>query len=53
MNEQKKMTALVASVGADAKQSFNIRTENSITENIEKFNPLKTLSMEKLYETVY
>ena len=38
MTYEKEMTAPVASVGADAEQSSQICTDNSITDNSEKFN---------------
>lgn len=38
MNTEKEMTAPVASVGADVEQSSQICTDNSITDNSEKFN---------------
>ncbi|MDL2289521.1 helicase RepA family protein [Clostridia bacterium OttesenSCG-928-F22] len=50
---QEKMTAKMPSVDADAKQPFAISIENSLPENTGKINPLETLSMAALYETVY
>ena len=52
MNEQKEMTARSTSVGADDGQSLHVSV-NSITNRGEKINPLETISMSELYETVY
>ncbi len=43
MNTEKEMTAPVASVGADAEQSSQICTDNSITDNSKKFNDYEEL----------
>jgi len=40
MTEQKEMTAPVASVDADAEQSLNVITNDSIPKNLEYFNTL-------------
>ena len=53
MSRQKEMTALNASVGADAGQSFNTNIDNSINEKDGKINPLEAISMNELYDTVY
>lgn len=55
-NDATKKTAPVASVGADAGQSF-VTNNNIITEEMPKFNrfgrDLETISMTELYDTVY
>ena len=43
MNTEKEMTAPVTSVGADAEQSSQICTDNSITDNSKKFNDYEEL----------
>ena len=69
MNDEKEMTALSTSVGADDGQSLTSKTNNSIPDEAEDFNSfeeirrkmirmldpgyLKTVSMTELYDTVY
>lgn len=69
MNDEKEMTALSTSVGADEGQSLNIKSEDSIPGEAANFNSfeqiqrkirrmldpgyLKTVSMTELYDTVY
>lgn len=69
MNDEKEMTALSTSVGADDGQSLNAISDNSITNNDADFNSfeeiqrkmmrmldpryLHTVSMTELYDTVY
>ena len=69
MNEEKEMTALSTSVGADDGQSLTSKTDNSITNEDADFNSfeeiqrkmmrmldpryLHTVSMTELYDTVY
>ena len=69
MNDEKEMTALSTSVGADDAQSLTSKTNNSITNEDADFNSfeeiqrkmmrmlapryLHTVSMTELYDTVY
>lgn len=69
MNDEKEMTALSTSVGADDGQSLTSKTDNSITNEDADFNSfeeiqrkmmrmldpryLHTVSMTELYDTVY
>lgn len=69
MNDEKEMTALSTSVGADDGQSLTSKTDNSIPNEDADFNSfeeiqrkirrmldpsyLKTVSMTELYDTVY
>jgi len=69
MNDEKEMTALSTSVGADDGQSLNVISNNSITNEDADFNSfeeiqrkmmrmldpryLHTVSMTELYDTVY
>ena len=69
MNDEKEMTALSTSVGADDGQSLTSKTDNSITSEDADFNSfeeiqrkmmrmldsryLHTVSMTELYDTVY
>lgn len=73
MDQNKKITAPITSVGADAEQSSVIKTNTIISENVENCNSdyedflenqrelflrsdpnyLNTISMDKLYDTVY
>ena len=46
------MTTRTSSVGTDKRQSLNV-SDNSITERDGKINPLETISMSELYDTVY
>ena len=53
MNEQKEMTVLNISVGADAERSSNISTGNSITDGGEDFNSVRKNFIEMNRELRY